>query len=143
MLERFVKSRHFEQLKITGRGPNCITCHGALNARVYSTTTVQRACSTCHTTKTKNHPEIIAQAQEILGRLNHANGYRKGLKFYYKSIKRPEAMGRVDKAYTDTINLWHEFDFKKLGPRSQELLAEIKNLYLEAHKEESSKNDER
>ena len=141
VLERFAKSRHFDQLKITGRGPNCITCHGALNSKVYSTTIVERACANCHNAKTKNHPEVIAQAVEILGRLNHANGYRKGLKFYYKSIKKPEAMGKVDKAYTDTINFWHEFDFKKLGPRSQELLAEIKKLYREAHKEEAAKGD--
>ncbi|HAZ08881.1 MAG TPA: hypothetical protein DCZ01_10260 [Elusimicrobia bacterium] len=143
VLERFAQSRHFEQLKTTGRGPNCITCHGALNARVYSTTIIQRACSNCHNAKTKNHPEIIAQAQDILGRLNHANGYRKGLKFYYQSVKKPEAMGKVDSAYADTINFWHEFDFKKLGPRSQDLLAELKSLYLEAHKEESSQGDGR
>jgi len=141
VLARFAKSRHFAQLESTGRGPNCITCHGALNSKVYSTTIVERACSNCHNAKTKNHPEVIAQAQEILGRLNHANGYRKGLKFYYKSIKKPEAMVKVDKAYTDTINFWHEFDFKKLKPRSQDLLTELKSLYLEAHKEQSGKGD--
>lgn len=139
VLERFEKSRHYEQLKTTGRGPNCITCHGALNARVYSTTIVQRACSNCHNAKTKNHPEVIAKAVEILGRLNHANGYRNGLRFYYKSIKKPEAMIPVDKAYTDTLNFWHEFNFKAIGPRSQDLLTEIKNLYMDAHKQESPK----
>lgn len=141
VLDRFAKSRHFEQLKSTGRGPNCITCHGALNAKVYSTTIVQRACSNCHNPKSKNHPEVIAQAQEILERLNHANGYRKGLRFYYKSVRKPEAMAKVDKAYTDTIDFWHEFDFKKLRPRSQDLLAELKKLYLDAHKEQSAKGD--
>lgn len=35
----------------------------------------------------------------------------------------------VDKAYTDTIDFWYEFNFKK--------------IYLEAHKEESSKGDGR
>lgn len=139
VLKRFIKSRHYEQLKATGRGPSCITCHGALNARVYSTTIVQRACSNCHNAKTKNHPEIIAKAQEILARLNHANGYRNGLKFYYKSIKKPEAMIPVDKAYTDTINFWHEFNFKEIGPRSQDLLTETKRLYMDAHKQESAK----
>lgn len=143
VLERFAKSRHYAQLESTGLGPNCITCHGALNARVYATTIVERACSSCHNAKSKNHPEVIAQASEILARLNHANGYRKGLKFYYKSVKKPGAMAKVDNAYTDTINFWHEFDFKKLGPRSQDLLAELKKLYLEAHKAEAGKADGR
>lgn len=143
VLERFAKSRHFAQLESTGLGPNCITCHGALNARVYATTIVERACSSCHNAKSQNHPEVIAQAQEILARLNHANGYRKGLKFYYKSVKKPGAMAKVDKAYTETIDFWHEFDFKRLGPRSQDLLAELKKLYLEAHKAEAGKADGR
>ncbi|MEK7389300.1 MAG: hypothetical protein AAB036_06360 [Elusimicrobiota bacterium] len=138
LLDSFSKSRHYANLKADGFGPNCITCHGSLSARVYATTIIQRACSNCHNQRTKNHPEVVAQAQEILGRLNHANGYRKGLRFYYKSIKRPEAMAKVDKAYTDVIQFWHEFDFKRLGPRSQELLTELKNLYIEAHKDDSS-----
>lgn len=141
VLDRFVKSRHYEQLKTTGRGPNCITCHGALNARVYSTTIIQRACANCHNAQTKNHPEVIGKAQEVLSRLDHANGYRKGLRFYYKTIKKPQAMAPVDKAYTDTIDAWHEFDFSKIGPRSKALLDETKKLYMEAHKGEESGSD--
>lgn len=133
--ERFVRSRHYELLQTSGRGPSCITCHGALNAKVYSTTIIERACANCHNKKTGNRPQIIGQAQEILGRLNHANGYRKGLAFYYKSIRKPEAMEKVDLAYRDVMLFWHEFDFKKLGPRSQELLSETKALYVKAHNE--------
>lgn len=138
ILARFAMSRHYDQLNAAGRGPNCITCHGSLNTRVYSKTILQRACKNCHNPRTKNHPEVIAQAEEILERLNHANGYRKGLKFYYKSIKKPGAMAKVDKAYEDVIRFWHEFDFKKLLPRSQDLLVELKTLYVEAHKEDAS-----
>ena len=135
ILARFEKSRHYEQLKAKGRGPSCVTCHGALDTRVYYTTVVERSCAKCHNSKTRNHPEIVAQAREILGRLNHANGYRKGLSFYYKSIGRPEAMLEVDRAYDDIVQFWHEFDFKRLGPRSEELLAALKALYLSAHEE--------
>lgn len=133
ILARFQKSRHFELLEKSGRGPSCITCHGALNAKVYSMTIIERACSNCHNKKTGNKPQIIVQAREILERLNHANGYRNGLAFYYKSIHKPEAMEKVDAAYKDVILFWHEFDFKKLGPRSKELLAETKAIYVKAH----------
>ncbi|OGR93810.1 MAG: hypothetical protein A2V88_05330 [Elusimicrobia bacterium RBG_16_66_12] len=139
ILARFQKSRHYEMLEESGRGPSCITCHGALNAKVYSTTIIERACSSCHNKKTGNNPRIIAEAQEILGRLNHANGYRNGLRFYYKSIHKPEAMAKVDAAYKDVILFWHEFDFKRLAPRSKELLAEVKTIYAKAH--EASEGD--
>jgi len=137
VLERFEKSRHFASLKAGGRGPNCITCHGALNAKVYSTSIVERACANCHNAKTKNRPEVVAQAKEILAKLNHANGYRNGLRFYYKTTKRPQAMAKVDKAYDDVILFWHEFDFKRLSPRAKDLLTELKALYTAAHKEEA------
>jgi hypothetical protein len=135
VLDNFEKSRHYAQLKSTGRGPNCVTCHGSLDARVYSMTVVQRACSKCHNSKTKNHPEIPAQADEILVLLNHANGYRKGLRFYYKSIHKPEAMDKFDAAYNDVILFWHQFDFKKLRPRAEELRAELKALYIATQEE--------
>ena len=129
----FVKSRHYEVLERSGRGPNCITCHGALDAKVYSTTIIERACSKCHNKKTGNHPQVISRAQEILRRLDHANGYRKGLAFYYKAVNKPEAMAGVDAAYKDVRQFWHEFNFEKLDPRSQDLLAELKAIYVKAH----------
>ncbi len=135
VLASFQKSRHYEQLRASGRGPSCITCHGSLDTRVYAVTIVERSCAKCHSEKTRNHPEVIAQAQEILELLNHANGYRKGLKFYYRSINKPEAMAKVDQAYGDVIQFWHEFDFKKIRPRARDLLAELKTLYLSAHGE--------
>lgn len=137
ILERFEKSRHYEQLEARGRGPSCITCHGSLNTRAYPITIVERSCAKCHNEKTGNHPEVTTQAKEILSRLNHANGYRKGLKFYYKSINRPGAMDKVDQAYGDVVRFWHEFDFKKLGPRAQDLVAELKSLYLAVQREQS------
>ncbi|MEK7232347.1 MAG: cytochrome c3 family protein [Elusimicrobiota bacterium] len=133
ILERYQKSRHYDLLVKAGRGPSCITCHGALNAKVYSMAIIQRACSSCHNKRTGNKPQIIAEAQEILGRLNYAKGYRNGLAFYYKSIHKPEAMKVVDAAYSDVILFWHEFDFKRLAPRSKELLAEFKTIYVKAH----------
>ena len=139
VLSRFVKSRHYSQLESTGRGPSCITCHGSLDSKVYSSSILERACSSCHNAKSKNHPEVIAQAKEILETLNHANGYRRGLKFYYESIKKPQATKKSDQAYDDVILFWHEFDFKRLGPRSKDLLKELKALYIEAHKERKQK----
>lgn len=135
ILGRFEKSRHYAQLEAAGRGPNCVTCHGSLNTRIFASTMVERSCSKCHNARTGNRPEILVQAREILGRLSHADGYRKGLRFYYRSIGRPEAMARVDLAYSDIVQFWHEFDFQRLGPRSEELLAELKALYRSAQED--------
>ncbi|MBI4348521.1 MAG: hypothetical protein HY553_16900, partial [Elusimicrobia bacterium] len=142
VLARFEKSRHFEKLKAKAGGPNCVTCHGSLDAKIYAQTVVDRSCLKCHNAKSRNHPEVAARAREILAKLNHADGYRKGLKFYYKSIGRPEAMKKVDAAYQDIVHSWHEFDFKRLGPRAEELLRELKALYTHAQDERKHRPEE-
>ena len=45
-------------------------------------------------------------------------------------------MVKVDAAYDDVIRYWHEFDFKRLGPRTKDLLAELKALYVAAHEKD-------
>ncbi|MBI4424415.1 MAG: hypothetical protein HY554_11835 [Elusimicrobia bacterium] len=142
VLQHFQKSRHYAQLKASGRGPSCITCHGSLDARVYSTTIVERSCANCHNAKSRNRPQVTTQAKEILGRLNHANGYRKGLSFYYKSVGRSSEMAKVDAAYRDVVQFWHEYDFKRLDVRSRDLLAELKALYMKAQQEGKERRTE-
>jgi len=138
-LERFSRSRHYKLLETDGRGPSCINCHGSLSARVYYTTIVERACSTCHNAETGNHPEIVPKAKDILSRMNHANGYRKGLSFYYESIKQPEKMKPVDALYGKLVNAWHTFDLAALDTGSRDLVAELKAMYKKARAEREAK----
>ncbi len=137
--KRFVKSRHYAKLKESGRGPNCITCHGSLNARTYYTTIFERACSVCHNSESGNHPEIVPQGKNILSRINHSKGYRTGLRFYYESIDKPQAMRGIDAVYRDIVRAWHQFDFKELDGMSKDLVYRLKTLYKKTQKERQSR----
>lgn len=44
----FRSSRHFARLRSDGRGPNCVTCHGAMATSVPSAERVLGTCSACH-----------------------------------------------------------------------------------------------
>ncbi|HLB35540.1 MAG TPA: hypothetical protein VJL31_03150 [Gemmatimonadales bacterium] len=47
-LEFFSHSRHYNQLVTTGRGPNCVTCHGSMAIQVLSPGDMENTCSACH-----------------------------------------------------------------------------------------------
>ncbi len=44
----FKRSRHYAQLESTGRGPNCVTCHGSMATRVLAPDVMEQTCSACH-----------------------------------------------------------------------------------------------
>jgi nitrate/TMAO reductase-like tetraheme cytochrome c subunit len=44
----FRSSMHFARLRSDGRGPNCITCHGAMATSVLTPEGVLATCSACH-----------------------------------------------------------------------------------------------
>ena len=48
-LAYFRSSAHFARLQGDGRGPNCVTCHGAMATSVLSQDQVLGTCSACHT----------------------------------------------------------------------------------------------
>lgn len=47
-LEFFSHSRHYNQLVTTGRGPNCVTCHGSMAIQVLSPEAMETTCTACH-----------------------------------------------------------------------------------------------
>lgn len=47
-LEFFSHSRHYNQLVTTGRGPNCVTCHGSMAVQVLSPADMENTCTACH-----------------------------------------------------------------------------------------------
>lgn len=44
----FDDSRHYEQLVTSGRGPNCVTCHGAMAIDILAAGELQETCAACH-----------------------------------------------------------------------------------------------
>jgi hypothetical protein len=45
----FRSSLHYARLRSDGRGPNCVTCHGAMATSVLTPEGVLTTCSACHT----------------------------------------------------------------------------------------------
>jgi hypothetical protein len=65
-LAGFTRSRHFAQLQESGRGPNCVTCHGSMATRVLTAEQVDDFCVVCHNPRLGILPEKPQEAEATL-----------------------------------------------------------------------------
>lgn len=77
VVDSFVESKHFQNLKSVGLGPSCTTCHAHMASEViYTAEQTATLCSTCHdSTKPMmpKRPEIPVKATETMQALQRAN----------------------------------------------------------------------
>ncbi len=141
VLKNFVESKHYEALIEKGTGPHCATCHGSVNADVYYTSVISRACKDCHNEYTKNRPEIVGEADKILHRINVAQAYKKWILINYEDKEMPLVMEMLA-LYSNVTESWHKFNFKELDQKSQDLLSKMKSLrnLAMAEKRKKTKN---
>jgi len=71
-LAAFTKSRHYAQLETTGRGPNCVTCHGSMATHVLKAADVEGFCVVCHNQRLGILPGKPAQAEATLRMMDAA-----------------------------------------------------------------------
>jgi len=45
---KFTQSYHFKKLEATGKGPNCVTCHGSMVTNVLNPDDIANVCVRCH-----------------------------------------------------------------------------------------------
>jgi len=123
----FIESKHFKDLTNVGNGPTCITCHGNPLANVYYTSIVLSTCKSCHNIQTKNHPEIVEMADQILHRLNLCRGLLKWTTKYIDTAKS----NRVNTLYQNISKSWHQFNLATTDKDSEELLFELRAILRE------------
>lgn len=122
----FEESDHYKTLIEKGSGPNCSTCHGSVNANVYYTSVISRACEDCHNEYTENRPDIAGEADKILHRINVSRTLKRWIFINYGDD--PAKVEEIQALYRDIAESWHRFDFKALDQKSQDLVHKLKSL---------------
>jgi hypothetical protein len=142
IFNNFRQSKHYEALLIEGRGPQCATCHGSLNAEVFYTSIVARSCKECHNEYTGNLPEIAGEADKILHRINVSRAFRKWLAIYLTDKEREE-LKEINAQYKDITVSWHKFNFVQLDEKSLVLLNKLKALINKKLVEKKNKTEKK
>jgi len=110
--ERFAQSRHGEQLAASGKGPNCVTCHGSMATRILRADQVEEFCSTCHNERVGaplDKPREAADTLALMARtrllVEWAGDFGAG-----NGTSGGPSLERAGNAMAMAMAAWHTFD---------------------------------
>jgi hypothetical protein len=131
-LKSYQTSRHYQLMETrqqADRGPNCVTCHGSLNAQAPTVRTVAGTCQHCHNSESNNHPDMPVQAEKLLNDFNTVRGFRHYVDRRGEGELRATALSDLDSGLGDLTRHWHTFDLESISTQTDELLALAKAKY--------------
>lgn len=135
-LASFKTSRHFRDL-MKGRGPNCVTCHGKIAARVPAPGVLMTICEACH----NNHPDGVSalkpamagsvyHAEELL--LSDIRSLRSDIQNnphgHYDVRQATLLLNRAQDVVGESGDLWHTFDVAKIEQKQLDAKRLIENV---------------
>jgi len=125
----FRKSNHFAHLrkqKQEKQGPNCVTCHGSINATVLNVNTVKQTCERCHNEETENHPEIPEKASDLLNHFLSIQRYYRYIGIRGEAANAQAFFAVMDERIRDLSVLWHTFDLPKIDSETRIVIDQLK-----------------
>lgn len=125
----YLQSDHYDHLrakKQEKQGPNCVTCHGSINATVLNVSNVKEACQQCHNEKEENHPEIPDRASDILNRFLSINRFYRYIGIRGDPNEIPAFFAVMDPRIHELSVLWHTFDLPKIDKETRFVLDLLK-----------------
>ena len=115
----FKSSAHYKALQNSGRGPNCVTCHGSMAARVMTPRDMETLCSVCHRHPTQAYAALLAlqNSRKSLDQLDQRIAHAK--KENIDVAGQAEEFKKVQESYKEALQLWHTFDMGKVLAQAQ------------------------
>ncbi len=141
-LKGFKDSAHYKELNNSGKGPNCVTCHGSMASHVMEPRELESVCTLCHRRPTKAYASLLTlkSVQKSIGLL------RDELKACKEKqmdvVVQSNALARAEQSYRDILKVWHSFDMEKVLPMAQELNHSLRNTFHELDLKKKSKGGE-
>jgi len=112
----FRSSLHYARLRADGRGPNCVTCHGAMATSILTPERVLGTCTACHVAGGVAPPEKAREAAQVLAlvRLENILYGVVATEAAAQRGSRGAARARVmldeaDRHLTAAAEVWHSF----------------------------------
>ena len=123
----FKKSYHYRELKRTGKGPNCVTCHGSMATHVLKPKELEQSCAFCHAQR--------GIAGEALVTLNEAGALLKKWEPLFATAKAQGKTLPVDaktidgqkESYRSLKIKWHAFDLDQILRDSQKIIKKARD----------------
>lgn len=122
--KEFKKSSHYRMLQNTGKGPNCLTCHGSMATTILKYAEMENTCSLCH-----GKPTQAAKALSLIDTAKRSlDLYRKKLTQKW-GTKIPKEDQEKEKEYLHRYRqiqqMWHSFDITKVTEMAEALIRDL------------------
>lgn len=120
----FRSSLHYARLRADGRGPNCVTCHGAMATSVLTPERLLGTCSACHAVGGAAPPEKAREAAQVLALVRVENilydivatevAAQRGAR---GSARARVMLDEADRHLTAAAEVWHSFRLDSAAAR--------------------------
>ena len=134
-LVNFSRSSHYAELKTSGRGPSCVTCHGSMGTFILTSGQIMEFCTVCHNNKRGILPNAPQEVKNVLSMMELADTVVSWSEEFVKEAQKvkkstPESEKELALAigYMKHARLsWHTF-------RMEDVTTNIKSAYNAAKK---------
>ncbi len=136
----FQKSAHFRELKRSGRGPNCVSCHGSMANHILAPRDLELTCNLCHRRPTQAFATMMAlnNAGASLLRLEKTLAEARQKKI---DVSAQEKAGQELRTfYGRTVEDWHTFKMAKVLKTSQEITKRVNTVQNEIRLKEQQQS---
>jgi hypothetical protein len=127
---KFTQSLHYKRLESTGKGPECVTCHGSMVTGILTPDTVADVCGQCHNERMGIFPFIPQKAKAVVLLLRESKALLDANERLYHPAAGTAKARNLQSArvalHSAMLN-WHKFDLDTI-------IAELQDLYNSLNK---------
>jgi len=128
---KFTQSYHFKKLEVTGKGPNCVTCHGSMVTTVLDPDDIANVCMRCHNNRAGLFPYIPQKARAVLLLLRESKSLLEAnTKLYHPKKGSPNAsyLQQAQSSLYSAKLEWHRFNLDAIIEQIEQMDTSLKKL---------------
>jgi len=128
---KFSQSLHYKMLESSGKGPECVTCHGSMVTKILAPDTLAGVCERCHNNSMGIFPYVPQKAKAVLLLLRESQVLlRADEQLYHPAAgtARARALLKARTALYSARLDWHKFDLDTITGHLQNFYDAIREL---------------
>ena len=128
---KFGQSLHYKMLESTGKGPDCVTCHGSMVNSILTPDTIAALCEQCHNDRMGIFPYIPQKAKAVLLLLRESTALLDADAKRYRPAEGTAKARHLRDARTSLHSArtdWHKFDLDTVTGHLQEMYNSLEKL---------------
>lgn len=129
---KFTQSRHFQMLESSGKGPECVTCHGSMVTKVLAPGSLAATCDRCHNERMGIFPEVPQKAKAVLLLLRESRALLAAEERLHPHPKKgsdaARSFGEARGALHSAVLEWHRFDLDAIIDHLQHFFESLQEL---------------